>query len=137
MGAAMATAAYETLKAHFHDMGTSPKNYDLIVTGDLGVLGSQIVRDLFLMDGIDLGSVYQDCGVMIYDIEKQDVHCGGSGCGCSASVLCGHLLGQMRRQELHKLLFCGTGALLSPLSTQQGESIPAVCHAVTICTERS
>ena len=75
--------------------------------------------------------------MMIFDLEKQDVHCGGSGCGCSASVLCGHLLGKMRRHELTRLLFCGTGALLSPLTTQQGESVPAVCHAVSIETERS
>lgn len=136
MGAAMAPAAYETLKAHFSDLGRSPKDYDLIVTGDLGALGSNILRDLFLMDGIDLGYQYDDCGMMIFDPQTQDVHCGGSGCGCSASVLCGHLLGQMRRHELHRLLFCGTGALLSPLSIQQGESIPAVCHAVAIDTER-
>lgn len=75
--------------------------------------------------------------MMIFEAEKQDVHCGGSGCGCSASVLCGHLLGKMRRHELTRLLFCGTGALLSPLTTQQGESVPAVCHAVSIMTERS
>lgn len=137
MGAAMAPAAFETIQAHFQDLGLRPEDYDLIVTGDLGVLGSQIVRDLFSKEGVELGPRYRDCGVMIFDIEKQDVHCGGSGCGCSASVLCGHLLGQMRRQELHRLLFCGTGALLSPLSVQQGESIPAVCHAVSICTERS
>ncbi len=137
MGAAMAPAAYETLKAHFEDLGRSPSDYDLIVTGDLGVLGEQIVRDLFLMDGVDIGSNYRDCGVMIFDAQAQDVHCGGSGCGCSASVLCGHLLSRMRRHELRRLLFCGTGALLSPLSVQQGESIPAVCHAVSICAERS
>ncbi len=137
MGAAMATAAYETIRAHFDDLGLTPRDYDLIVTGDLGLLGSQIVRDLFTMDGIDLEDRYNDCGVMIFDTQKQDVHCGGSGCGCSASVLCGHLLGQMRRRQLNRLLFCGTGALLSPLSTQQGESIPSVCHAVSICTERS
>ena len=137
MGAAMAPAAYATLRAHFEDFGLTPEDYDLIVKGDLGVLGSQIVRELFAKEGIELGARYQDCGVMIFDIDKQDVHCGGSGCGCSASVLCGHLLGQMRREKLHRLLFCGTGALLSPLSIQQGESIPAVCHAVSICTERS
>jgi len=137
MGAAMAPAAYETIKAHFQDLSLSPADYDLIVTGDLGVLGEQIVRDLFLMDGMDIGANYRDCGVMIFDTQAQDVHCGGSGCGCSASVLCGHLLSKMRRHELKRLLFCGTGALLSPLSVQQGESIPAVCHAVSICTERS
>ncbi len=137
MGAAMAPAAYETLKTHFEDMGSSPEDYDLIVTGDLGKLGAEIVRELFKKDGVTLGTRYNDCGVMLYDCQKQDVHCGGSGCGCSASVLCGSLLGQMERGQLKRLLFCGTGAMLSPLSTQQGESVPAVCHAVSICTERS
>ncbi len=137
MGAAMAPAAFETLRAHFDDFGLAPEDYDLIVTGDLGKLGHQIVTDLFSREGVQLGTRYQDCGMMIFEAEKQDVHCGGSGCGCSASVLCGHLLGKMRRHELTRLLFCGTGALLSPLTTQQGESVPAVCHAVSIVTERS
>ena len=137
MGAAMAPAAYETLRAHFDDLGTAPEDYDLIVTGDLGKLGFRLVKDLFSRDGVELEERYRDCGVMIFDCERQDVHCGGSGCGCSASVLCGHLLQKMRRREIRKLLFCGTGALLSPLTTQQGESIPSVCHAVTISTERS
>ena len=137
MGAAMAPAAFETLRAHFDDLSLAPEDYDLIVTGDLGKLGHQIVAELFSREGIELGTRYQDCGMMIFDLEKQDVHCGGSGCGCSASVLCGHLLGKMRRHELTRLLFCGTGALLSPLTTQQGESVPAVCHAVSIETERS
>lgn len=136
MGAAMAPAAYETLRAHFDDLSLAPEDYDLIVTGDLGSLGSQLVRELFADDGVKLGARYQDCGVMIFDAKAQDVHCGGSGCGCSAAVLCGYLLCQMRRHELRRLLFCGTGALLSPISTQQGESIPAVCHAVSLCTER-
>lgn len=137
MGAAMAPAAYETLRAHFDDLGTAPEDYDLIVTGDLGQLGHQIVTEFFDRDGIKIEDNFQDCGVMIFDLKQQDVHCGGSGCGCSASVLCGHLLQRMARHEIKKLLFCGTGALLSPLTTQQGESIPAVCHAVTISTERS
>ena len=137
MGAAMAPAAYETLRAHFDDLSTAPEDYDLIVTGDLGKLGFQLVRDLFARDGVDLEERYRDCGVLIFDCNLQDVHCGGSGCGCSASVLCGHLLQKMCRREIRRLLFCGTGALLSPLTTQQGESIPAVCHAVTISTERS
>ena len=137
MGAAMAPAAFETLRAHFDDLSLAPEDYDLIVTGDLGKLGHQIVAELFSREGVELGTRYQDCGMMIFDLEKQDVHCGGSGCGCSASVLCGHLLGKMRRHELTRLLFCGTGALLSPLTTQQGESVPAVCHAVSIETERS
>ena len=137
MGAAMAPAAHETILAHLRDMHMEPSDYDLIVTGDLGKLGSQLLRDLFLADGIDLGKRYLDCGMIIFDLEQQDVHCGGSGCGCSASVLCGHLLQKMREGEINRMLFCGTGALLSPLSTQQGESIPSVCHAVSFCTERS
>lgn len=132
MGAAMAPAAYETLRAHFDDLHRAPEDYDLIVTGDLGRLGWELVRELFERDGVRLGERYQDCGMMIFDLNRQDVRCGGSGCGCSASVLCGHLLGRMERQELRRVLFCGTGALLSPLTTQQGESIPAVCHAVEI-----
>lgn len=132
MGAAMAPAAYETIRQHFEDLSVGPEDYDLIVTGDLGKLGFQIVTDLFRRDGVVMGQRYQDCGMMIYDLEKQDVHCGGSGCGCSASVLCGYLLPRMERKDLRRLLFCGTGALLSPLTVQQGESIPAVCHAVSI-----
>ncbi len=137
MGAAMAPAAFETLRAHFDDLHRAPEDYDLIVTGDLGKLGSELVRELFSREGVRLKERYQDCGVLIFDSEKQDVHCGGSGCGCSASVLCGYLLNKLRSGEIKNLLFCGTGALLSPLSTQQGESIPAVCHAVAISTERS
>ena len=137
MGAAMAPAAFETLRAHFDDLRRAPEDYDLIVTGDLGKLGSELVRELFSREGVRLKERYQDCGVLIFDTEKQDVHCGGSGCGCSASVLCGYLLNKLRSGEIKNLLFCGTGALLSPLSTQQGESIPAVCHAVAISTERS
>lgn len=137
MGAAMAPAAFETLRAHFDDLHRAPEDYDLIVTGDLGKLGSELVRELFSREGVRLKERYQDCGVLIFDTEKQDVHCGGSGCGCSASVLCGYLLNKLHSGEIKNLLFCGTGALLSPLSTQQGESIPAVCHAVAISTERS
>lgn len=133
MGAAMAPAAFATLRAHFDDLHCTPEDYDRIVTGDLGKLGSELLHGLLEKDGIHAD--VQDCGVMIFDAQRQDVHCGGSGCGCSASVLCGPLLSRMERGELRRLLFCGTGALLSPLSTQQGESIPAVCHAVVL--ERS
>lgn len=131
MGAAMAPAAYDTLCAHFRDTGRSPSDYDLIATGDLGFLGHEIITDFFRRDGIQMGN-YTDCGLLIYDLEKQDVHCGGSGCGCAASVLTGHLLPTMERGELKRILFCPTGALLSPTSTQQGESIPSICHAVAI-----
>ena len=136
MGAAMAPAAYETIRAHLQDLNLEASDYDLIVTGDLGVLGKEIVADLFLKDGAPLGNIYYDCGTMIYDIEEQDVHSGGSGCGCSASVLCGYLLKNMQQGKWERILFCGTGALLSPVSTQQGESIPTVCHAVTISRKR-
>ena len=136
MGAAMAPAAYATLRAHFDDLGCAPEDYDLIVTGDLGQLGKQIVTDLFARDGVNLGGVYNDCGTLIYDLQTQDVHAGGSGCGCSASVLCGYLLSQLTQGKLKNLLFCATGALMSPTSTWQGETIPAICHAVAISAER-
>ena len=132
MGAAMAPAAYDTLSAHFAATGTGPKDYDLVITGDLGVLGHQIVGDLFAQDGVDMSANYQDCGMLLYDIQKQDMHAGASGCGCSASVLCGYLLGQMEEGHLKRILFAPTGALLSPTSSFQGESIPAICHALTI-----
>ena len=135
MGSAMAPAAYETLRQHLSDTGRGPEDYDLIVTGDLGQVGSEILRDLFRRDGVELGDRYNDCGLMIFDRERQDVHAGGSGCGCAGSVLCGPLLGRMARGELRRILLCATGALMSPLATQQGESIPAICHAVEICKE--
>ena len=131
MGAAMAPAAYDTLTAHFRDTGRQPSFYDLIVTGDLGVLGKEILLDFFQRDGIELTN-YDDCGVLIFNPQTQDVHCGGSGCGCSATVLTGYLLNGMREGRWQRILFCPTGALLSPTSTQQGESIPCICHAVAI-----
>ena len=136
MGAAMAPAAYSTLRAHFADTGLRPQDYDLIVTGDLGTLGSTIVTDLFQRDGVEFGANYRDCGVLIYDLKRQDVHAGGSGCGGGASELCGYLLRQLREKKINSLLFCATGALMSPVSTWQGESIPAICHAISISNER-
>ena len=132
MGAAMAPAAYATITAHFEDMGTGPKDYDLIVTGDLGQLGKDVLLELARQDGISLGGKLTDCGTLIFDNTTQDVHSGGSGCGCSAITLCGYLLEQLNAGKLKKILFCGTGALLSPTSTQQGLPIPGVCHAVCI-----
>nr|WP_300167807.1 stage V sporulation protein AD [uncultured Flavonifractor sp.] len=131
MGAAMAPAAYSTIAAHFQDTGRKPSDYDLIVTGDLGKLGRDIVADWFHRDGMDLKNL-TDCGTLIYDLEGQDVHCGGSGCGCSAVVLAGFLLDGMKQGRWRRILFCGTGALLSPTSSQQGESIPSICHAVAL-----
>ena len=136
MGAAMAPAAYDTLSAHFRETGRSPEYYDAIVTGDLGVVGSELLRELFSRGGIDLGVRYMDCGRLIYYIEGQDAHSGGSGCGCSASVLCGHFLHGMRNGQWNRLLFAATGAMMSPVTNQQGESIPAICHAVAIENER-
>jgi stage V sporulation protein AD len=136
MGAAMAPAAYDTLSAHFSDLKISPTDYDLIVTGDLGTVGSSILVDFFKSDGITLGERYNDCGVMIFDPKTQDTHAGGSGCGCSAAVLCGELLNGMREGKWKKLLFAATGALMSPTSSLQGESIPSVCSAISISTSK-
>ncbi len=132
MGAAMAPAALDTISAHFNDLKTRPEDYDLIVTGDLGQLGKELLLELSRKRGINLGGKLTDCGTMVFDQTRQDVHAGGSGCGCSAITLCGHLLGQLNSGKLKRILFCGTGALLSPTSTQQGLSIPGVCHAVSI-----
>ena len=136
MGAAMAPAAYDTLAAHFRETGTTPADYDLILTGDLGALGHEIVTDFFLQDGIDMRHNYQDCGLLLYDLKKQDMHAGGSGCGCSASVLNGYLLRGMRQKKWNRILFAPTGALLSPTSTFQGESIPSICHAVVLSNQK-
>ena len=132
MGAAMAPAAYSTLSAHFRETGRTPDYYDAIVTGDLGVVGSELLRELFLRDGIDLGPTYMDCGRLIYYIDGQDAHSGGSGCGCSAAVLCGHFLRGMASGSWNRLLFAATGAMMSPTTNQQGESIPAICHAAAL-----
>lgn len=131
MGAAMAPAAYDTLTHLFEDTGTQPSDYDRILTGDLARVGSALLRDLFGRDGVDLGTTYDDCGVLLYDTE-QDVHAGGSGCGCSAAVLCGDILDRMERGALHRVIFAGTGALMSPTSVQQGQGIAGICHAVIL-----
>lgn len=132
MGAAMAPAAYATIRAHFDDMKTTPEDFDLIVTGDLGQVGKEMLLELARLDGVSLGGKLTDCGTLVFDNTKQDVHAGGSGCGCSAITLCGYLLDQLNTGKLKKILFCGTGALLSPTSTQQGLPIPGVCHGVCI-----
>ena len=132
MGAAMAPAAYDTLSAFFRDTGYKPADFDLILTGDLGELGHAIVRDFFQRDGVDMGPQFQDCGLLLYDRKHQDMHAGASGCGCSASVLNGYLLRKMREGKWKTILFAPTGALLSPTSSFQGESIPGICHAVAL-----
>lgn len=132
MGCAMAPAALSTIKAHLTDMGRKVEDFDLIVTGDLGQLGKEVLMELARKDGIYLGGRITDCGTLVFDPTRQDVHAGGSGCGCSAITLCGYLLGKLKTGKLKRILFCGTGALLSPTSTQQGLPIPGVCHAVSI-----
>ena len=132
MGAAMAPAAYATIRAHFEDLNTGPENFDRIVTGDLGQLGKDVLLELAKRDGLSLGGKLMDCGTLVFDLAEQDVHSGGSGCGCSAITLCGYFLDQLNRGKLKRILFCGTGALLSPTSNQQGLPIPGVCHAVSI-----
>ena len=127
----MAPADYDTLNTHFQDTGRSPDYYDLIVTGDLGRLGHEIVGDFFADDGMPLSN-YNDCGLLLFDQDTQDVHCGGSGCGCSAAVLTALLIPGLLSGQWRRILFCPTGALLSPTSTMQGESIPGVCHAISL-----
>ena len=132
MGAAMAPAALATIQAHMEDMGRTPQDFDMIVTGDLGQLGKDILLELGQKNGLNLGGKIADCGTIVFDPTRQDVHSGGSGCGCSAITLCGYLLGKLNSGRLKRILFCGTGALLSPTSTQQGLPVPGVCHAVSI-----
>ncbi|SMF88722.1 stage V sporulation protein AD [Paenibacillus uliginis N3/975] len=134
MGTAMAPAAVDTITAHFKDSGRSPGYYDLVVTGDLAAVGLPIAKELLQKEGVRMEETdFMDCGLMIYDRDKQKyVLSGGSGCGCSAVVTYGHILKRMRRGELKKVLVVATGALLSPLSYQQGESIPCIAHAVAL-----
>ncbi|MPW26334.1 stage V sporulation protein AD [Alkalibaculum sp. M08DMB] len=131
MGTAMAPAAVETILSHFKDTGYKPDDYDLIITGDLGTVGKDITMDLLLREGFDVSKNYTDCGVEIYD-ESQDTHARGSGAGCSAVVFSGYLFDQLNKKELNKILFVPTGALLSPTTTLQGDTIPCIAHAITI-----
>lgn len=130
MGAAMAPAAADTLYRFFEDTHTSPSDYDLILTGDLAAVGSEMLHKLLEKKGYHLGDKHDDCGLMIYDRQKQDVHAGGSGCGCSAAVLCSDILQRMTAKKLYDVVFVGTGALMSPTTSQQGESIPGIAHLV-------
>ncbi|MDP4098116.1 stage V sporulation protein AD [Paenibacillus sp. P96] len=134
MGGAMAPAAADTILSHFKDMGRGPEDYDMIVTGDLASVGLPILKELLNKQGVDTEKTeMNDCGLMIYDRETQpDVFAGGSGCGCSAVVTYGYLLKRLEKGELNRILVVATGALLSPLSYQQGESIPCIAHAVAL-----
>ena len=132
MGAAMAPAAAATIGTYIRDMNIDLRGIDVIVTGDLGVVGSELLIDLLKKENIDITDKHKDCGSMIFDIEKQDVHSGGSGCGCSASVLCGYFLPRVKTGEIEEMLFIATGALLSPNAALQGETIPGIAHLVHI-----
>lgn len=136
MGAAMAPAACDTIAAFLRDTKTSPEEYDMILTGDLGAVGTTLLLELLMKEhGMDLRSVHADCGLMLYDKETQDVHAGGSGCGCSGSVVCSYILRRLRERSLRRVLFVGTGALLSGVSTLQKESIPGIAHGVLLTSE--
>ena len=132
MGAAMAPAAVSTLMRYFDESGTYPVDYDLIVTGDLGREGSRILCDLMMAEGRDISARHNDCGKMIFSHSTQDTHSGGSGCGCAAVVLGSYLLPMLNRGELRRILFLATGAMMSPDSIKQGQSIPAVAHLVCL-----
>ena len=134
MGAAMAPAAVDTIVTHFKDTGFTPESYDLILTGDLGAIGREICVELTREQGFNIENIYNDCGLMICDREKQDTHAGGSGCGCAATVFAGFVYKKLMDGTLKNVLFVATGALLSPVSTQQGESIPSIAHAISITT---
>lgn len=135
MGAAMAPAAYSTIKQFLKDTGKSPSDFDCIVTGDLGKVGSRLLIELLQKDGIDISFNHLDCGCMLFNQKGEDVHAGGSGCGCAASMLCGHFLPEIKAGRLKNILFAATGALLSPTSSQQGKSIPGISHLAWISGE--
>lgn len=132
MGAAMAPAAANTIKTHLEDTGRDPSYYDLIVTGDLGYIGKDIVCDILKADNIDVKNNYNDCGVIMFDREKQDTHAGGSGCACIGTTFAGYLYNQLQSKKLNKILLVGTGALMNSTTCQQKESIPGIAHAIAI-----
>lgn len=135
MGAAMAPAAIDTIYSYFEDTNDDPNSFDIIATGDLGKLGKQIAEDFLKEKGIDISKAYTDCGIEMFNLKEQDVHCGGSGCGCSATVFAGYIYEKLRKKEFNKVMLVSTGALLSPTSTLQKQTIPCVAHAVVIVNE--
>ena len=130
MGAAMSPAAKDTLLRFFRETKTTEKDYDLILTGDLGEVGSKMLKKLLQEEGVMLKEKHKDCGLLLYDNKKQDVHAGGSGPGCSAAVLCADVLSRMQKKEIKNLIFIATGALMSTTANQQGETIPSIAHLV-------
>ncbi len=135
MGTAMAPAAADTISTHLKNRNVSPEYYDKIYTGDLGMIGSDILCDVLNKDGIDIYKQHEDCGKLIYDLEKDDVHAGASGCGCCASVFCGHIFDELKKGSLKRILLVATGALMNATIVQQGESIPVIAHALEISAE--
>lgn len=131
----MAPAAADTIVTHMQDLGRTPDDYDLIVTGDLGEIGSSLCLEMTRKNGKNIQDKHQDCGLLIFDKEKQDVHAGGSGCGCAASVFSGYFMKLLEQREIRRMLFLATGALFSPTSQMQGESIPGIAHALSICID--
>lgn len=132
MGAAMAPALCDSFCRYFAESGTKPQDYDLIVSGDLGYEGASILRELMAVEGYDMGDNYTDCGILMFDKERQDTHAGGSGCGCSASVLSAYILPEMKKGSFKRTLFVASGAMMSPDSIKQGQSIPAVGHLLLL-----
>ena len=133
MGAAMAPAAADTINTFLTDTNTSPSDYDLILTGDLGAVGTELLQELMKKEyKTDIEPVHKDCGLLLYDREKQDIHAGGSGCGCGASVLCSHIMKKLEKREIKNVLFVATGALMSPITANEGENIPSIAHAVLL-----
>lgn len=129
----MAPAAARTISEFFEDTGTGADDYDLILTGDLGFTGTELLHEVLQIEyHKNIEKVHNDCGLMIFNLKEQDVNSGGSGCGCSASVLCSHIIKRMKKGELNKVLFLATGALMSPTSTKQGQAIPGIAHAVLL-----
>ena len=132
MGAAMAPAAADLLQTHFADTGRTPQDYDVIATGDLGTVGRELVVELLAKAGYEMDSRYTDCGIKIFDNETQDTHAGGSGCACSAVTFCAYFYPRLLSGEIGRMLFIPTGALMSPTSSQQGQSIPGIAHGLVI-----
>lgn len=132
MGSAMAPAAVQTILQHYEDLGLGVDHYDVVATGDLAAVGHEIAAMLLKEGGLDLGARYVDCGLLIFDREKQNVKAGGSGCGCSGVVFCGHFMRRLIQGDISRMLLVSTGALLSPTTYQQGDTIPSIAHAVAI-----
>ncbi len=132
MGSAMAPAAVQTILQHFEDLGVDADHYDVVATGDLAAVGHEIASVLLAEGGLKLGGRFVDCGLLIYDRQQQDVKAGGSGCGCSGVVFCGHFMRRLLQGQIGRMLLVSTGALLSPTTYQQGDTIPCIAHAVAV-----